>query len=169
MATGRVRRANRWLLGAGVAGAVLAGCSPRIDQRGNLPDPDAVLQVQPGINDRGQVAEILGSPSTIGTFDDKTWYYISKRTESLAFLEPTVVDQEVLVVRFDDAGIVSDMKLYGVEDGRVIEPVDRVTPTSGKELTILQQIFGNIGKFNQGSPAGSSAPSKGRQAPGGTY
>lgn len=129
----------------------LAGCSPRVDQRGNLPDPDAVLQVQPGIHDRTQVAEILGSPSTIGTFDDQTWYYISKRTETLAFLEPDVVDQEVLVVKFDDTGVVSDMRVYGLEDGRLVEPVGRETPTSGNELTVLQQLLGNLGRFTEGT------------------
>jgi len=155
------------LLGCAALAALLAGCSPRVDQRGNLPDPDAVLQVQPGIHDRTQVAEILGSPSTVGTFDDKTWYYISKRTETIAFLDPDVVDQEVLVVKFDDAGVVSDMRLYGLEDGRLVEPVGRETPTSGQELTLLQQLLGNLGRFNEGSEKpGSAAP---RTRPPGGY
>lgn len=146
------------LVGTAVA-ALLAGCAPRVDQRGNLPDADTVLQVQPGIHDRTQVADILGSPSTLATFDDKTWYYISKRTETIAFLDPDVVDQEVLVIKFDDTGIVSDMRVYGLEDGQLVEPVDRVTPTSGNELTILEQFLGNIGRFTEGTESpGSGAP-----------
>lgn len=136
------------LLGTGLAALGLGACAPRIDTRGNLPDPDTVLEVQPGIHDRDQVATILGSPSTVATFEDDTWYYISRRTEQIAFFEPEVIDQQVLVVKFGQDGLVRDMKIYGVEDGQVIEPVSRTTPTSGRDLTVLQQIFGNLGRFN---------------------
>jgi outer membrane protein assembly factor BamE (lipoprotein component of BamABCDE complex) len=50
----------------------LAACEAVYDTRGNQPDPDAVLQLQPGVDDRRQVAEVLGSPSTVATFSDKT-------------------------------------------------------------------------------------------------
>ena len=147
----KFRRSGRRLRGTlvlGVMAVAMAACSPTIDTRGNLPDPETVLEVQPGVSDRNQVAAILGTPSTVATFEDDTWYYVSRRTEQIAFLKPEVVDQQVLVVKFDGKGLVSDMKVYGLEDGQVIEPVDRVTPTAGRELTILQQIFGNIGRFN---------------------
>lgn len=127
----------------------LGACSPRIDQRGNLLDPDAVLAVQPGIQTKDQVAQLLGTPSTRATFDDKTWYYISKRTETTAFFPPDVTDQQVLVVKFDDVDVVETVNVYGMNDAYEIEPVDRVTPTYGQRLTILQQLFGNIGRFTK--------------------
>jgi outer membrane protein assembly factor BamE (lipoprotein component of BamABCDE complex) len=138
----------RRLLLAGLLAPGLAACAPQVDTRGNLPDPETVLEVQPGVHDRDQVATILGSPSTVATFEDDTWYYISRRTEKIAFFEPEVVDQQVLVVKFGQDGLVADMAVYGMEDGQVIEPVERTTPTSGREMTILQQLFGNIGRFN---------------------
>lgn len=130
---------------------VLAACAPRVDQRGNLLDPDNVLAVQPGVQTKEQVAQLLGTPSTIATFDDKTWYYISKRTETTAFFAPDITDQQVLVVTFDDADVVEKIKLYGMDDAYEIEPVDRTTPTYGQRLTILQQLFGNIGRFTKGT------------------
>jgi outer membrane protein assembly factor BamE (lipoprotein component of BamABCDE complex) len=136
------------ILLAGLLASGLVACAPQVDTRGNLPDPETVLEVQPGVHDRDQVATILGSPSTVATFEDDTWYYISRRTEKIAFFEPEVVDQQVLVVKFGQDGLVADMAVYGVEDGQVIEPVERTTPTSGREMTILQQLFGNIGRFN---------------------
>ncbi len=154
-------RANgtwRRLLSAGLmmsVVAVLAGCTPRIDQRGNKPDEDQVVQINPGVDDKNRVAELIGTPSTISTFDDRTWYYISKRTETTAFFDPDVKDQEVLAVNFNEDGIVESMRLYGQEDGRTIAYVDRITPTEGKELTIIQQLFGNLGRFN---PENDDAP-----------
>src|SRR5262249_55941906 len=80
--------------------------------------------------------------------DDKIWYYISKKTEQEAFLDPTVLDQEVLEIKFDDTGVVKDMRLYGIEDGKEIDPVSRATPTGGQELTFMQQLLGNIARCN---------------------
>ncbi len=135
--------------------AMLSACSPTIDARGNLPDPDAVLQVQPGVDDRTQVAKILGTPSSVATFNDKTWYYISKKTSRVAFWDPDILDQEVLMVKFDDTGLVSDMKVYGLEDAHNVTPDPNETPTYGRELTILQQLLGNLGRFGSSGSGGN--------------
>jgi outer membrane protein assembly factor BamE (lipoprotein component of BamABCDE complex) len=90
----------------------------------------------------------------VGTFNAKTWYYISKRTKTVSFLDPEILDQEVLQITFDNAGLVSDMRIYGLENARTITPDPNITPTSGKELTILQQIMGNIGRFSSGASKG---------------
>jgi outer membrane protein assembly factor BamE (lipoprotein component of BamABCDE complex) len=147
--------AGRVLAGKSLRFALLGGlcllsaaCGGVEELRGNEPDPDKVLAVNPGIDTRQQVAQLLGTPSATGTFDPNTWYYISKRTWQYAFFDPEVVDQEVLVVKFDGGGMVSNMYIYGVEDGVVVEPVERETPTYGQELTIMQQLLGNFGRFN---------------------
>jgi outer membrane protein assembly factor BamE (lipoprotein component of BamABCDE complex) len=130
-----------WLLG-------LAACSPTIQQEGNVPDADQVVQINPGVDDKNRVTQVLGSPSSVSAFQDRTWYYISRRTEQTAFLDPEVVEQEVLAISFDAQNIVQDMKVYGLEDGRMVAMVDRVTPTHGNDLTIVQQVLGNLGRFN---------------------
>jgi len=130
-----------WLLG-------LAACSPTIQQEGNVPDADQVVQINPGVDDKNRVTQVLGSPSSVSAFEDRTWYYISRRTEQTAFLDPEVVEQEVLAISFDAQNIVQDMKVYGLEDGRMVAMVDRVTPTHGNDLTIVQQVLGNLGRFN---------------------
>ena len=153
---GRLRYRRLALAGVGLAVALTAtGCAPRIDQRGNKPDEEQVVLINPGVDDKNRVSELIGTPSTISTFDDRTWYYISKRTETTAFLDPEIKDQEVLAVAFDESGIVESMRIYGQEDGRTIAYVDRTTPTEGNELTIIQQLLGNLGRFN---PSGDSRP-----------
>jgi outer membrane protein assembly factor BamE (lipoprotein component of BamABCDE complex) len=135
-----------WLAGSMVV--LLAACSPTIQQEGNVPDPDSVVQINPGIDDKNRVGQLLGSPSSISAFQDRTWYYISRRTEQTAFFDPQVVEQEVLAITFDSKDIVQDMKIYGLENGRMVAMVDRITPTYGNDLTIIQQVLGNLGRFN---------------------
>ncbi len=137
------------LLGLTLGTLLMASaCSARIDQRGNKPDEDEVVQINPGVDDKNRVAQLLGYPSTVSTFSDKTWYYISKRTKTVAFWHPELLEQEVLQIHFDDHDVVQDMKIYSEKDGRQIAYVDRTTPTPGNDLTILQQLLGNLGKFN---------------------
>ncbi|MEX2628889.1 MAG: outer membrane protein assembly factor BamE [Tistlia sp.] len=141
------RRAAALLLAAPLLIGALSACSSRVAVRGNLPDPEEVVEVMPGESRRDDVQRILGSPSTLSTFQDDTWYYIGERTEQVAFFEPEVIERSVLVVTFNDAGLVDDTQLFTVEDAQEIAMVDRTTPTEGKELTVLQQLIGNIGRF----------------------
>jgi len=139
----------------GTAIVMLAACSPTIDQRGNLPDADNVLAIQPGVSTKDDVFDLLGTASSMATFSDKTWYYISKRTETVAFFSPDVMDQQVLVVKFDDTDVVQQVALLGMDDANDIDMVDRETPTYGQRLTIIQQLLGNIGRFTKGETSGS--------------
>ncbi len=143
-----VKSMARLACGLGLA-VWLAGCTGTVSQRGNLLDPDRLQDIEPGRHDRQQVAEILGSPSTIGTFTDKKWYYISRRTSRLAFLEPEILDQRVIVIIFDDSGVVESVREMNVEDRREIELVGRTTPTAGQGITVVQQLLGHIGRFNK--------------------
>jgi outer membrane protein assembly factor BamE (lipoprotein component of BamABCDE complex) len=135
------------ILGASALLLLLGACAPRVDTHGFMPNPELIEQVEPGQVSKLDVADILGSPSTIATFDNDTWYYITQKTQNFAFFKPEIVDQQVLVVNFDDQDIVSNVNRYTIEDGLIVDPVSRTTPTVGNELTFLQQLFGNIGRF----------------------
>src|ERR1051326_7212805 len=108
--------------------AELCGCAPTVDQRGNLPDPDKLATIRPGATTKDEVVKILGTPSSIGVFNDKSWYYISRRTEQLAFLDPDVLDQQVYIVNFDDRGVVKAVDPRTLKDGREITPAPGATP-----------------------------------------
>ena len=128
--------------------AMLA-CSPVTDVRGNLPLSDAIQSIAEGKQNRDQVVSILGSPSTRALFGkQEIWYYIGKRTETLAFLEPRLVERKILAIKFDHQGMVETVDSYDATAGKPVELVERVTPTMGKELRVLQQIIGNLGRFS---------------------
>ncbi len=136
--------------------ATISACSSRIDQRGNLPDADMLANVEVGHINKQGVQDVLGTPSSVGLFDGETWYYISERTETTAFFTPVVLERKVIVIKFDEKGIVSAMNTLTLDDARQIEMVDRRTPTAGNEFGLLRQLFGNLGRFD----AGKTTPSK---------
>lgn len=143
----------RILLAASLLALALGGCSPLKHSHGYAPRADELDKIEAGVDSRETVRRKLGLPSTIGSFDDNEWYYISVQSEQYAFFEPEVTDQKVVTVSFDEFGIVNDVGRYGLEDGRVVDLVTRTTPTNGRKLTLLQQIFQNVGRFNNAPKA----------------
>ena len=127
-----------------VSALAFAACSPIVATRGNLPDPDVLADIEVGQNKKSEVAELLGSPSTIATFDLETWYYISEITETMAFFEPKLVERKIIIIRFDKQGVVRELRTIGKEEARRIAMVDRKTPTAGNEIGLLKQMFGNM-------------------------
>lgn len=145
-----------------VACLALAGCAAEINSRGNLPPDDKLAQVTPGIT-RDQVMQILGSPSTVATFSDQAWYYIGQRTEDYAFYKPRVMERQVVVVQFDEQGRVAEVKRLDKEDGKPVEMVSRTTPSVSRDLSLMQQIFGNLGRSPAMAGGGGSPGQQGPQ------
>lgn len=148
------RAAHRYrrIAAALFCGALAASCSPTLENHGHIPDKDIVQSVRIGQNNRDQVRGMLGTPSAVSTFDKEAWYYIGARTSRLAFLDPEVLERKVLVIRFDKDGLVQQVEHLEKEDGRSVQMVERKTPTRGKELTIVEQLIGNIGRFGGSAP-----------------
>lgn len=94
------------------------------------------------------VVRILGTPSTTSTYGEETWYYIASKTKSVAFLNPKITEQKVLAVAFNNAGNVSHINEYGLDDALVLSYSKDYTHTEGTDLTVLQQLLGNVGRFN---------------------
>lgn len=143
-------RSARLLAGVAVVALAVTACTPKTALRGNLPRDYQIEQLEVGKQRKSQVESILGSPSVIGTFDDNIWYYMSRRTEQWAFLEEEVVQQDVIALYFNDAGVLQHVENYTVDDARDIATTNRTTPTAGKELGFFEQIFGNVGKLGGG-------------------
>ena len=57
------------LAAAGAAALWMAGCQPTVSVHGHQIDPDLLAQIKPGVTSREEVTRLLGSPSTVGTFD----------------------------------------------------------------------------------------------------
>ncbi len=146
-------------------GLLLTGCSlfeaPAVP-RGNRADPDLIAQLQPGVQGKADVQALLGPPSATGTFDDQEWYYISSITRIRPAQSPGVSDQRVVVFRFDPNGMIQKIDTLGPQDMRDVNVVQRTTPVPGTERTLLQALFGNIGRVGaNGMGMDSSGPGGG--------
>ncbi|MDZ4760717.1 MAG: outer membrane protein assembly factor BamE [Alphaproteobacteria bacterium] len=155
--------ATRTLAIAFVAILAVSGCRATRDFHGYVPDQALPTDVQPTVDTRSTVLARLGSPSTSSIFDDNLWVYMSSTRELLAFYYPKVVAREIVAIQFDDQDVVSDVLVYDVEDGQVVDYNSSVTPTRGRELGILEQLFGTIGRLPQQLP-GQTQP--GQDQPG---
>ncbi|HEX2803472.1 MAG TPA: outer membrane protein assembly factor BamE [Sphingomicrobium sp.] len=142
-----------------VAGAALVGgCAGMRDHRGAVVDPELVSAIQPAIDNKTSVAATLGRPTFEGQFSDNDWYYVSRDTKTIAFRNPSVQKQTVVHVRFDAAGNVVSVNQTGKELVANIDPVDDKTPTLGRDRSLFEDIFGNIGTLGTAAPGAGQQP-----------
>lgn len=135
------------LIGAIALPLAVAGCETIVDQRGFAATPGSLEKLEIETQSREDVVRLIGSPSTVATFNPNVWYYISQKQEYYAFFKPTMLQQNVIQLNFNDAGRLTAIKNYDLADSREIDMVSRITPTAGKEITVLEQIMGNVGRF----------------------
>ncbi len=127
----------------------LSSCAAQVSNHGNTVEPDRISQIVPGVSSQQDVEMLLGSPSSVSILDGQDWYYIGSRFRSIAFLEPDVLDRQVVAITFDPNGIVQSVDELGAENGREVQLVKRETRTRGNDLTIVQQLLGNVGRFEE--------------------
>lgn len=139
---------------AGVMAVATAACTTTVDQHGNAPPPERLEMIKVGRFTRGDVAETLGTPSNTSTFGDDTWYYISNKVESWAFLKPEEIERQVVAIDFDRQGRVKSIRKLSLDDGTAITMASKETPTAGHDLGVLEQLLGNVGRFSNSSKTG---------------
>ncbi len=149
-----------------LAATLLGGCGiidATRDPRGNRVDRDLLEELVPGVQTRADVTAVLGTPTSTAAFTDDTWYYIGGVTQNRVGRVPALVEQEVVAVHFDRAGILQRVEIIGKEEAKPIDPIARVTPTPGNDVSFIGMILGNIGRFNapgQSSRQGPGAPGR---------
>lgn len=116
--------------------------------RGHTLEDTDMSQIITGQSGPEDVRALLGSPSATSDFGHLTWYYISERKETLAFYAPEVADQKVVAIHFDANERVADITEYSKEDSKPVSIVNKQTPTEGHEMTVMEQLLGNFGRFN---------------------
>ena len=77
--------------------------------------------------------------------------YVAAIERADGFLRITGIDAivpgDIVAIAFDPATEqVATVNSYSLKDGKIIAFNDRETPTRGREMTILEQLLGNVGR-----------------------
>ncbi|TLU72514.1 outer membrane protein assembly factor BamE [Lichenicoccus roseus] len=129
----------------------LAGCglfSPLPTDRGISIEAVDYDKLVPGTTTKADVTNLIGSPTSHATFDDNTWIYIGEVTAPVPMARPRVEKQEVVVLAFDAGGTLRSRRLLDRADGRDIAMAAGKTPTPGSQTSFMQQLIGNVGRYN---------------------
>lgn len=131
--------------------ALTTACNPVLRTHGYIPTNESPQAVNPDTDTKTSVLSRLGNPSVKSTFDedieDDVWYYITSVRQRYAYLRPQIEDRTITAIHFNPDGQVTQVAEYGLEDGVPVDYVNRKTPTRGRELSALEQIFGTIGRL----------------------
>jgi outer membrane protein assembly factor BamE (lipoprotein component of BamABCDE complex) len=156
----RSRRLSYPALAAALGASLLLGaCNPVSDNLGNRALPEDVAQIKVGQTTKNEVQRLLGSPSNTAPLDDNTWYYVSARQVQWAFMKPRTTEQQVIRMRFDEGGVLQEMRTMDLDDSQNVALVTRTTPTRGGEPGVLRSLYdtllrGPIGKSDDKKPRG---------------
>lgn len=136
------------LIVAALAGVpALGGCQAITTYSGYQAIEDRPADVKIGIDTKSTVRATLGSPSVASTFDPNVWYYVTQVKQRVAFRRPQVTSRTIVALTFDkDTEVVLALEQFSLKDGKVVAFNDRETPTRGRELTVLEQLLGNVGR-----------------------
>ncbi|MFM9978682.1 MAG: outer membrane protein assembly factor BamE [Sphingomonadaceae bacterium] len=133
------------------------GCTRVRAQQGYLADESLIGTIKPGVDNRDSVQRTLGRPTFASQFTDSDWYYVSRETRQIAFVNPRPTAQMVLRIRFDARGNVTAVDRTGLEKVASISPLGAKTPTLGKDRSFFEELFGNIGQVGSVGRGGATA------------
>ena len=123
------------------------GCSKIVVQNGVPTNDEIFQQLNIGKTTKSKVKKILGEPLMIDNQLVETWIYFSQKIEKFAFFEPKLSSRKVILLSFKN-NILIKKESFSQKDSKIIEISTKKVISGGRKLTVLQQIFGNIGNFS---------------------
>jgi outer membrane protein assembly factor BamE (lipoprotein component of BamABCDE complex) len=135
------------LIGLCLCVLTLAGCAAVYRNHGYVPTDVDLQSVEVGKDTRETVAEKVGRPSAAGLLNDIGWYYVQSRWRHYGARAPEEQERQVVAITFTEAGVVSNVERFGLEDGRVITLSRRVTDSNIKGVSFIRQLLGNLGNL----------------------
>ena len=128
--------------------AVLAGCVAKDRFHGFVPEAEDLAAVQIGSDTRESIIATLGRPSASGIVSGSAFYYIASTFRHFGAAAPKEIDRQIVAINFDPKGVVRNIESFGLEDGQVVVLSRRVTDSGLRDISLLSQLVGAIGRFN---------------------
>ncbi len=130
-----------------VISSSLSGCDAFTENQysGSVIEARKVDMIKEGKSTKADVYDILGSPSSKGSFDSNVWYYVGDHRTRTAFMDPTVKNRQIIAVYFDKNDKVQKVERKTLTDGQEVKIKDAETPTYGTKKSVLEEMFGHVG------------------------
>ena len=126
------------------------GCSKLVEQNGVPVNNEIFQNLIIGSSTKNQVKKNLGEPLMIDNHNEETWIYFSQKIEKIAFFAPRLNERTVLLLKFKNNKLINK-ESFTQKDSKIIDISTKKVISGGRKLTVLQQIFGNIGNFSSQS------------------
>src|ERR1700709_1145661 len=107
-------------------------------QRGNKVIAAHLVASGSARSTKADVTALIGSPTARATFDDNSWLYISELTQQRPAQTPREIAQNVVVVTFDEKGVLQKVGTRDMADALPVTMVARTTPSPGTEASFMQ-------------------------------
>ena len=124
---------------------IITSCVNKKIVNGQIPDGEMLTKLRLNEDNKQVIDQLLGSPSFKGEFGDNSYYYFSTISDKIAFLEPDLIEQKIIQLKFDDKNILSKVYLFEKNDSKEILMSSNSTKTTGREISILEQMISNFG------------------------
>lgn len=128
----------------------ISGCAPVYRNHGYIPPEMTLAEVAVGKTTQAELETLIGRPGAQGVLSDSGWYYVGSRWEYFGPREPREINRQVVAVRFSDAGVVSNIESFGLEEGQMVVLSRRVTDSGIEGVSIIRQLMGNVGRVSAG-------------------
>ena len=106
------------------------------------------------------IERIMGSPTTVSDFGQETWYYITTKRETIAFLPSKMMEQNIIAISFKKDKV-DEIVRYTEKDANGVVLRSEYTITKGNDISATQHMFGNLGRFNSNKVPEPAIPRSG--------
>lgn len=126
----------------------LSSCITRVEKHGYMFDLSETEALQEGITSRERVLKIMGSPTLVSELgNDETWIYYSEDVEHLLFFKPTTQQRQVLVLTFENNGIIRNLNKVSLSDeDEKLAFASNFTAIDDHETSLFKSFFSNVGQ-----------------------
>ena len=104
-------------------------------------------KIQIDRSNKNDLLKIIGPPSSISDFNKNKWFYIErlKTNQSIVKLGTQKIKKNnVLIVKFDNKGILKSKKLLDLNDMKDVKYIEKVTQKDFKKDNLLYNVFSSL-------------------------
>lgn len=126
---------------------ILCSCAPKIENQGYIFDNLDFSSLKKNVTSKNTIMQIYGSPSFYSDVSNKEyWFYYSNQIKKFLFFKPEILNQNILIISFDEDNRVDFIKILDIndKDKKYFFNINK-TEVIGHEKGFFKSIFENIG------------------------